>query len=54
MNDSTIVKLVAILGLVAMEIANLFTLQMDGAILVFVSALVGGIAGYEYGKGRRR
>ncbi|MEM4013048.1 hypothetical protein [Metallosphaera sp.] len=54
MDGSSAVKICAIAGLVAMEIANLLTLQKDGAILVFVSGLIGGIAGYEYGKGKRR
>lgn len=54
MDGSTIVKVAAILGLVAMEIANLATLQVDGAILTLISGLIGALAGYEYGRGRRR
>jgi uncharacterized protein YcfJ len=47
MDDSTKIKLVAIGGLVALEIANLLTAKVDGNILLTIGAIIGGIAGYE-------
>lgn len=54
MDDSSIVKLVAILGLVVIEIVNLVLLQIDGVVMTFISSVIGGIAGYEYGKRKKR
>ena len=54
MRESTIVKIVAIIGLVALEIANLFTLRVDGNVLMTISAIIGGIAGYEFGRKAKR
>ena len=47
MDDSAKIKLVAISGLVALEIANLLTSKIDGNILLTIGAIIGGIAGYE-------
>lgn len=47
MDDSTKVKLFAIGGLVALEIANLCTAKLDGNILLTIGVIIGGIAGYE-------
>jgi hypothetical protein len=46
-DDTTKVKLAAIVGLVALEIANLFTSKIDGNILLTIGAIIGGIAGYS-------
>jgi hypothetical protein len=46
MDDTTKVKLAAIVGLVALEIANLLTSKIDGNILLTIGAIIGGIAGY--------
>jgi len=51
MEDSTIVKIVAITGLVILEIVNLFTAKLDGNILLTIGAIIGGIAGYQIGLG---
>ena len=48
MNDETIVKIVAISGLVILEIANLLTAKIDGNLLLTIGAIIGGIAGYEF------
>lgn len=48
MKDSAIVKVVAICGLVAIEIANLLTVNVDSAVIGAISATIGGIAGYEF------
>jgi hypothetical protein len=47
MDDSAKIKLVAISGLVVLEIANLLTSKIDGNILLTIGAIIGGIAGYE-------
>jgi hypothetical protein len=47
MDDTAIIKVVAICGLVALEIANLLTSKIDGNILLTIGAIIGGIAGYE-------
>jgi len=44
------VKVVAIIAIVALEIANLFTARYDGNILLTLGAIIGGIAGYELRK----
>jgi uncharacterized membrane protein YfcA len=49
MDDTTIVKLVAIVSLTALEIANLLTAKIDGNVLLTIGALIGGIAGYNIG-----
>jgi len=48
--DSTLVKIVAIVAIVILEIANLLTLKVDGNVLLTLGAIIGGIAGYEFGK----
>jgi hypothetical protein len=48
--DSVIVKVVAIVSLTILEIANLLTLKIDGGVLLAIGSIIGGIAGYEIGK----
>jgi len=50
MKDSTLVKIVAIVAIVILEIVNLLTLKVDGNVLLSLGAIIGGIAGYEFGK----
>ena len=47
MDDSAKIKVVAIGGLVVLEIANLLTAKVDGNILLTIGAIIGGVAGYE-------
>jgi len=47
MNDSAKIKMLAIGGLVVLEIANLLTAKLDGNILLTIGGIIGGIAGYE-------
>jgi uncharacterized membrane protein len=47
MDDSAKIKVIAIGGLVGLEIANLLTAKVDGNILLTIGAIIGGIAGYE-------
>jgi hypothetical protein len=49
MDDTTIVKLVAIVSLTALEIANLLTAKIDGNILLTIGGIIGAIAGYKVG-----
>ena len=53
MKDETIVKIVAIASLVILEIINMFTMKLDGNVLLTIGAIIGGIAGYEFGKAKR-
>lgn len=55
-SSSDLVKIVAIVSLTVLESINLVTAKIDGAILILVSSIIGGLAGYEIGKltGRRR
>jgi len=50
MRDSTIVKIIAIVGLVVIEVVNLLTTGYDGGLLFAIGSIIGGIAGYEMGK----
>jgi len=52
MRDSTIVKIVAIVGLVVIEVVNLLTMGYDGGLLFAIGSIIGGIAGYEIGKNK--
>jgi uncharacterized membrane protein len=47
MDDTTIVKMMAIISLTMLEIANLLTAKIDGNVLLTIGAIIGGIAGYE-------
>jgi hypothetical protein len=49
MDDNTVVKIVAILALTAIEIANLLLFKIDGAILVTIASIIAGLAGYTVG-----
>jgi uncharacterized membrane protein YfcA len=49
MDDTTIVKLVAIASLTVLEVVNLVTAKIDGNVLLTIGALIGGIAGYNIG-----
>jgi uncharacterized membrane protein len=49
MDDTTMVKIVAILSLTALEIANLLTAKIDGNVLLTIGAIIGTIAGYKVG-----
>lgn len=50
MKESSIIKITAILALTTLEALNLLLLKVDGNILMTISALIGGIAGYEIGR----
>ena len=46
MNDKTHIKMCAILGIVAIEVANIISKGPDGAIIGIVIGAIAGIAGY--------
>ena len=50
MRDETIIKIVAIVSLVALEIVNMLTMKIDSQVLLVIGAIIGGIAGYEIGR----
>jgi len=50
MNEKTIIKLWAITLIALLEVINMLTLKLDGAIFSLVLSLISGIAGYELGK----
>jgi uncharacterized membrane protein YfcA len=47
MNDTTVVKIVAITSLTVLEAVNLVTAKIDGNILLTIGGIIGAIAGYE-------
>jgi len=46
--NKTLVKVVAIICLTAIEIVNILTVNVDGAVLGAICGIIGGIAGYEF------
>ena len=50
MEDTTKIKIVAIISLVILEVTNMLTMKLDGNILLTIGAIIGGLAGYEYRK----
>jgi hypothetical protein len=52
LRDETIVKIVAIVALVILEVVNLFTMKFDGSVLLTIGSIIGGLAGYEIGKSK--
>jgi hypothetical protein len=50
--DETIVKITAIVALVILEVVNLFTMKVDGSVLLTIGSIIGGLAGYEIGKSK--
>lgn len=52
MSDEALVKIVAIVSLLVLEVVNLLTLGYDGNILLTIGVIIGGIAGYEVGRSK--
>jgi len=50
MKDSTKLKMFAIGALVILEVVNALTMKVDGNVLLTIGAIIGGLAGYEYGR----
>ena len=53
MRDGTLVKIVAIVCITALEIANFLTMKIDSTVTGLVFTLIAGLAGYEIGKRRK-
>lgn len=51
--DSTLIKMTAIVSLCIIEAVNLIIWKIDGALLVTIASLIAGIAGYEIGKTKK-
>jgi hypothetical protein len=49
MDNSTVVKIVAIVSLTIIQVVNMLTMKIDSQILLVIGAIIGGIAGYEIG-----
>ena len=54
MRDETIVKITAILCLSAILIVDFLTMKIDSTLVGTIAAIIGGIAGYEFGRRRSR
>jgi len=50
MKDNTIIKIVAIVCLTIVLIVDFFTMKIDSTLVGSVCAIIGGIAGYEFGR----
>ncbi len=53
MKDESIIKLTAIICITALQIVNLLTARIDGNIMITIGVIIGGLAGYEYGKKKK-
>ena len=54
MKDSTLIKIIAIVSLTVLEITNMLTMKVDGNVLLTIGAIIGGVAGYQFAKKRRK
>lgn len=54
MQDETVVKVTAIIGLTALGISYFYLIRQDGTVLLTLSSIIGGIAGYVVGKKRAK
>jgi len=52
MKDRTIIKLFAIGCLTTILIVDFLTMKIDSTLVGSICAIIGGIAGYEFGKKR--
>ena len=52
MNDDAMIKITAIVCLTALGIGYFYLIRQDGTVLLTLSSIIGGIAGYEIGKRR--
>ena len=52
MDDNAMIKITAIACLTALGISYFYLIRQDGTVLLTLSSIIGGIAGYEIGKRR--
>jgi hypothetical protein len=50
MDDNAAVAIVAIIGLTMLGVSYFIFIRQDGTVLFALSSIIGGIAGYRYGK----
>jgi len=50
MDDNVAVAIVAIIGLTMLGVSYFIFIRQDGTVLFTLSSIIGGIAGYRYGK----
>jgi len=53
MKDTTVVKIVAMICLTILGVSYFYLIRQDGTVLLTLSSIIGGIAGYVVGKSRR-
>jgi len=51
--DDALVKISAIAGLTVLGISYFYFIRQDGTVLLTLSSIIGGIAGYVVGKRRK-
>ncbi len=54
MDDNAMIKITAIVCLTALGISYFYLIRQDGTVLLTLSSIIGGIAGYVIGKGKRK
>ena len=52
--DDALVKISAIAGLTVLGVSYFYFVRQDGTVLLTLSSIIGGIAGYVIGKGKRK
>ena len=52
MDDNAMIKITAIVCLTALGISYFYFIRQDGTVLLTLSSIIGGIAGYALGKSR--
>jgi len=52
MDDNAMIKITAIVCLTALGISYFYLIRQDGTVLLTLSSIIGGIAGYALGKRR--
>ena len=50
MDDNAAVAIVAIIGITMLGVSYFIFIRQDGTVLFALSSIIGGIAGYRYGK----
>ena len=53
MDDNAMIKITAIVCLTALGISYFYFIRQDGTVLLTLSSIIGGIAGYVVGKRRK-
>ena len=54
MDDNAIIKITAMICLTALGISYFYLIRQDGTVLLTLSSILGGIAGYHLGRHREK